>query len=59
MVLNEVTISKAIISKYMEELIDNTNLDVAIAGGGPSGITAGYYLAKEGFKVALFEKEFP
>lgn len=56
MVLNEVTISKAIISKYMEELIDNTNLDVAIAGGGPSGITAGYYLAKEGFKVALFEK---
>jgi len=30
-------------------------LDVAIVGGGPSGLVAGYNLAKDGFKVALFE----
>jgi len=34
--------------------------DVAIVGAGPSGATAGYYLAKEGLKVLLIEKkQFP
>ena len=32
-------------------------MDVAIGGGGPAGLTAGYYLAKAGLKVALFEKK--
>jgi flavin-dependent dehydrogenase len=34
--------------------------DVIIAGGGPAGSTAGTLLAKQGWKVAVFEKErFP
>jgi len=33
------------------------NLDVAIVGGGPSGIVAAYYLAKAGLKVALFDRK--
>jgi len=30
---------------------------VAIVGGGPSGLVAGYYLARAGKKVALFERK--
>jgi thiamine thiazole synthase len=55
--LNEVTISKAIISTYMDKLMDHLELDVAIVGAGPSGLVAGYYLAKAGKKVAMFEKK--
>ncbi len=55
--LNEVTISRAIIERYMKKLTDALELDVAIVGGGPSGLVAGYYLAKAGKKVALFERK--
>jgi len=30
--------------------------DVIIIGGGPAGSTAGTLLAKQGWKVAIFEK---
>jgi thiamine thiazole synthase len=39
----------------LEEL---SEVDVAIVGAGPSGLTAAYYLAKEKFKVAVFERRF-
>jgi thiamine thiazole synthase len=55
--LNEVTISKAIITAYMNKLMASLELDVAIVGGGPSGLVAGYYLAKAGRKVSLFESK--
>jgi thiazole biosynthesis enzyme len=55
--LNEVTISKAIITRYMDKLTEALELDIAIVGAGPSGLVAGYYLAKAGKKVALFEKK--
>ena len=57
MELNEVTITKAIIDRYYEKLMNNLETDVAIVGGGPSGLTAGYYLAKAGKKVALYERK--
>jgi len=55
--LNEVTISKAIIDSYHTKLINALKTDVAIVGGGPSGLTAGYYLSKAGKKVVLFERK--
>jgi thiamine thiazole synthase len=55
--LNEVTISRAIIDTYFQKLTSALTLDVAIVGGGPSGLTAGYYLARAGRNVALFEKK--
>ncbi len=55
--LNEVTITKAIIDTYCAKLKDALELDVAIVGAGPSGLVAGYYLAKAGKKVAMFEKK--
>lgn len=54
--MNEITISKAIIEGYMKELLDVTELDVAIVGAGPSGMVAAYYLAERGIKTAIFEK---
>lgn len=57
MKLDDITVSRGIVAGYMEELLDYMEMDVAIGGGGPSGLTAGYYLAKAGLKVALFEKK--
>lgn len=57
MPLDEVIITKAIIDRYYEKLINNLETDVAIVGGGPSGLVAGYYLAKAGKKVAMYERK--
>ncbi|WP_297468485.1 sulfide-dependent adenosine diphosphate thiazole synthase [Thermococcus sp.] len=55
--MREVEISRAIVEAYFKDLLDNLSLDVAIVGAGPSGMVAGYYLAKNGAKVAIFEKK--
>lgn len=40
--------------------MENDIYDIAVIGGGPSGSAASIYLAKNGFKVCLFEKKkFP
>ena len=38
------------------EKMDDTGKRVAIIGGGPSGLTAAYYLAIMGHKPTIFEK---
>jgi len=57
MQLDEIKISKAIIESYKDKLIDALDVDVAIVGGGPSGLCCGYYLAKAGKKVVMFERK--
>jgi len=57
MMLNEVTITRAILDTYLSKLKDALELDVAIVGAGPSGLVAGYYLAKAGKNIGLFEKK--
>lgn len=54
--LEEVEISKAILSTYHEALSDRLASDVIIVGAGPSGMMAAIYLAREGLKVTLLEK---
>ena len=54
--LDEINITQAIVDTYFRRLMDNLELEVAIVGGGPSGVTAAYILAREGKKVALFER---
>jgi len=53
----ETQVSKGIIKAYFEKLENHLELDVAIVGGGPSGIVAAYYLAKAGLKVAQFDRK--
>ncbi|MDR2039299.1 MAG: sulfide-dependent adenosine diphosphate thiazole synthase [Bacteroidales bacterium] len=53
----EQTVSAGIIDSYFKKLKKNLAVDTAIVGGGPSGIVAGYYLAKKGYQVALFEQK--
>ena len=55
--MDEVTISKAITQSYTKELLEFMEVDVAIVGAGPSGLAAGYYLAKKGVKTALYERK--
>ena len=40
-----------------EELNKNINVDVAIIGGGISGILTAYKLKKQGIKAVIFEKD--
>ncbi len=56
MALDESIVTRAIVERFMKKLLSCVEVDVAIVGGGPSGLVAGYYLSKEGFKVSLFER---
>ena len=56
MQLDDVIISRAIIDSWSKDLLDSLSIDVAIVGGGPAGLTAGYYLSKKGLKTVLFER---
>lgn len=57
MSLDERIITQAIASAYFEKFNQSLDLDVAIVGGGPSGLTAAWKLAAQGFNVALFERK--
>lgn len=55
--LDEITISRAITESFMKDFMEAMELDVAIGGAGPAGMTAAYYLAKAGIKTAIFERQ--
>ncbi|MEM2175145.1 MAG: sulfide-dependent adenosine diphosphate thiazole synthase [Candidatus Micrarchaeia archaeon] len=54
--LDEIKITKAIIETYLKDFNKYLESDVIVCGAGPSGLTAGYYLAKFGVKVVILEK---
>jgi len=56
-VLDEKMITEAIVERYFQKLRGNLSIDVAVVGGGPSGLVCSYFVAKSGFKVALFERK--
>lgn len=53
----EQIVSAGIIDSYFRKLKENLSVDVAIVGGGPSGLVAAYFLAQGGARVALFERK--
>jgi thiamine thiazole synthase len=55
--VKDTMISTLIVNRYFKKLRSFLELDVAIVGAGPSGLTAAYELAKKGFKVAIFEEK--
>jgi thiamine thiazole synthase len=54
--IEETIISRAIVENFTNEFLEALDTDVAIAGAGPSGMTAAYYLAQKGVKTVIFEK---
>ena len=57
MKIDEITISRAITESFMKDFLEAMEVDVAIVGAGPSGMTAGYFLASEGVKTVIFERQ--
>jgi thiamine thiazole synthase len=55
--LDDVVITKAIVESFYKKFLEYSEMDVAIAGAGPAGLCAAYYLAKEKVKVAVFERK--
>lgn len=53
----ETQITEAIVSRYFEKFRSSLHVDVAVAGAGPSGLTAAALLAESGFSVSLYEKK--
>ncbi len=56
MPLSEIEVTRGILEGFSRDFLECLSLDVAIAGGGPAGMTAAYFLAREGVKVAIFER---
>ncbi|MFO7956692.1 MAG: sulfide-dependent adenosine diphosphate thiazole synthase [Candidatus Brocadiia bacterium] len=52
----EAQVSAAIVERYFEKLRSQLQVDVAVAGAGPSGLLAARELARNGRKVAVFER---
>jgi len=57
MKLDDIKISQAIIESYKDKLVKALDVDVAIVGAGPAGMTCAYYLAKQNKKVVIFERK--
>jgi len=57
MQLDDVKISRAIVETYQDKILEALEVDVAIVGAGPAGMTCAYYLAKEKVKVVIFERK--
>ncbi|MDG6256761.1 MAG: sulfide-dependent adenosine diphosphate thiazole synthase [Methanomicrobiaceae archaeon] len=57
MKLNEVTITRAILSEQSRVMLDYADLDVAVVGAGPSGLACAALLAEQGVKVGVIEKK--
>jgi len=55
--IDDVKVTKTIFSRFSKEFLDHLEVDVAIAGAGPAGMTAARYLAQAGKKVTIFERK--
>ncbi|ENN96428.1 ribulose-1,5-biphosphate synthetase [Methanocaldococcus villosus KIN24-T80] len=53
---DEVKITKVILKSSFEMWLSNIEVDVVIVGAGPSGLTCGRYLAKNGYKTLILER---
>ncbi len=54
--VTESEVTRAIVSRFAEQMDAVTNTDVIVVGGGPSGLMAARELAMEGVKVLVVER---
>lgn len=55
--LDEEKITRAIVEEYMKSFLENTNVEVALAGAGPANLVAAKKLVEEGVKAVVYEKK--
>ncbi|MCI2426291.1 sulfide-dependent adenosine diphosphate thiazole synthase [Candidatus Acetothermia bacterium] len=57
MKIDDILVSRLLIEEYMADFLASLQVDVAIVGAGPAGLTAAYYLAKASIKVVVYERK--
>ncbi|HDM66779.1 MAG TPA: thiazole biosynthesis protein [Thermoplasmatales archaeon] len=57
MKLDDIIITKTIFQRFTEEFKKYLDIDVAIAGAGPSGLMAALHLGRAGKRVVIFERK--
>jgi thiamine thiazole synthase len=55
--IDDIRVTRIIFERFSKEFSSSFEVDVAIAGAGPAGLTAAKYLANAGKKVVLFERK--
>ncbi|GAB6887987.1 sulfide-dependent adenosine diphosphate thiazole synthase [Desulfothermus okinawensis JCM 13304] len=57
MPIEETIVTEAIATTFFEKFKSAIDLDVAIVGAGPSGLTCAWKLSEKGLNVAIFERK--
>lgn len=55
--LDESDITRIILEEFAEEFGKRVEVDVAVVGAGPSGMTAARYLSNDGYNVVILERK--
>ena len=56
MTIDEISITRAIVTEFTESFLDCTDVDCALVGAGPANLVAAYTLAKSGIKTVVIER---
>jgi len=55
--IDDIQVTRKIFQQYSRDFLENSQVDVIIAGAGPAGLTAARILAKAGKKVLIIERK--